>query len=264
MLLASVAVPLAASATGPDPTDSLGDATSVPAVLDWQVVSRRPHDALAWTQGLQLDPQGRLYESTGLEGRSSLREVDPEDGEVLRVVHLPADQFAEGLALVDGGRLIQLTWQDGVAHAWDAATFSPLPGFTYDGEGWGLCYDGARLVMSDGSDRLTFRDPTTFRVLGEIAITLEGRPLGQLNELECVEGSVWANVWQTDRIVRIDPSSGAVTGTLDMPGILDADPSPDEPEPDILNGIAWDAGAGTFLVTGKYWPELIEIRVGDS
>lgn len=243
----------AALATAPPPT---------PAALAWEVVSRRPHDASAWTQGLQLDAQGRLYESTGLEGRSSLREVDPDDGRVLRSANLPADRFGEGLALV-GDRLIQLTWQDGVATTWDAATFEPLATTTYEGEGWGLCFDGRRLVMSDGSDRLTFRDPDTFEVLGAIAVTLAGAPQDRLNELECVDGSVWANVWQSDRIVRIDPSSGAVTGTLDLPDILVAEPAPGDPAPDVLNGIAWDAASGTFLVTGKLWPELIEIRVSE-
>lgn len=264
MLLGSIALPALVVASAPDATAGPRDAAPSPVVLEWEVVSRRPHDALAWTQGLQLDPRGRLYESTGLEGRSSLREVDAADGEVLRVVHLPADEFAEGLAVLDDGRLIQLTWQDGIAHAWDADTFSPLPGFTYEGEGWGLCYDETRLVMSDGSDRLTFRDPTTFEMLDGVAVTLEGRPLSLLNELECVGGDVWANVWKSDRIVRIDPSSGAVTGTLDLSGILSAEPAPGEPEPDVLNGIAWDAAAGTFLVTGKLWPELIEIRVWES
>jgi glutamine cyclotransferase len=264
MFLGSVAVPASAGTSGLGPTSSIDDGSRIPATLDWEVVSRRPHDPFAWTQGLQLDAQGRLFESTGQEGRSSLREVDPEDGTVLRVVHLPEDEFGEGLALVDDARLIQLTWQDGVAHVWDAATFSPQPGFTYDGEGWGLCYDGARLVMSDGSDRLTFRDPATFAVMGSVAVTEAGRPVQQLNELECVDGSVWANVWLTDRIVRVDPTSGAVTGILDLPGLLVADPAPGEPPPDALNGIAWDAAAGTFLVTGKQWPELIEIRVTDQ
>jgi len=228
--------------------------------LAWDVVARHPHDALAWTQGLQLDPDGRLYESTGLEGSSTLREVDPVSGAVLRSVALPSDEFAEGLALVDD-RLVQLTWREGIAHVWEAASFRELPGFAYGGEGWGLCFDGERLVMSDGSDRLTFRDPATFEALGSVSVTLTGRPLDRLNELECVDGEVWANVWQSDRIVRIDPEGGAVTGTLDLRGLLVAEPAPGEPEPDVLNGIAWDADTGTFLVTGKLWPELVQIRV---
>ena len=230
--------------------------------LDYEVVSRRPHDPEAFTQGLVLDPTGRLFESTGLLGRSSLREVDAQDGRVLRLRALPDEQFGEGLALVDD-RLIQLTWQNGVATAWDAETFEPLTTYAYEGEGWGLCHDGARLVMSDGSDHLTFRDPETFAVLGDVPVTLDGEPLSALNELECVDGAVWANVYQTDRIVRIDPASGAVTGALDLDGIL-------EPRPDdgghraVLNGIAYDPVADTFLVTGKLWPELFEIRVTEA
>jgi glutamine cyclotransferase len=257
-----IARPLASAPLASPSSTALPPETRRPATLAWEVVSRRPHDALAWTQGLQLDPEGRLFESTGLEGRSTLREVDPRSGRVLRSVALPDDRFAEGLALVDD-RLIQLTWQDGVATAWDAGSFTPLEQFAYDGEGWGLCFDGRRLVMSDGSDRLTFRDAATFEPLGSVEVTLAGRPLAALNELECVDGAVWANVWLTDRIVRIDPEAGEVTGILDLPGILEAPTPEGQDPPDVLNGIAWDAHAGTFLVTGKLWPELLEIRVTD-
>ena len=230
--------------------------------LDHEVVSRRPHDAEAFTQGLVLDPSGRLFESTGLLGRSSLREVDPADGRVLRRRALQDERFGEGLALV-GDRLIQLTWQNGIATAWDVETFEPLASYEYEGEGWGLCHDGTRLVMSDGSDHLTFRDPETFAVLGDVTVTLDGEPLAALNELECVDGAVWANVYQTDRIVRIDPGSGAVTGTLDLDGIME--PRPDDAQHRaVLNGIAYDRVADTFLVTGKLWPELIEIRVTEA
>jgi glutamine cyclotransferase len=243
------------------------------------VISRRPHDATAWTQGLQLDEDGRLYESTGLRGRSTIREVDPQTGAVLRSVPLPDEQFGEGLALV-GDRLIQLTWQEGVANTWDATTFEGLGALDYEGEGWGLCFDGQRLVMSDGSDRLTFRDPTTFEATGSVRIEPAGLAPMRLNELECVEGDVWANAWLTDTIVRIDPDAGRVTGTLDLAGLLDQVPLTDPPgvtdsplstqlppatdAPDVLNGIAWDAASGTFLVTGKLWPALFEIRVSDT
>jgi glutamine cyclotransferase len=226
------------------------------------VLSRRPHDAAAWTQGLQLDDAGRLFESTGLRGRSTIREVDPASGALLRIAELPDDQFGEGLALVQD-RLIQLTWQEGLARVWDAATFEPLGTFAYQGEGWGLCYDGQRLVMSDGSDRLTFRDAETFEVTGSVRIEHAVEPALRLNELECVDGLVWANVWLTDTIVRIDPALGQVTGTLDLAGILGQPQAIGEEAPDVLNGIAWDAATGTFLVTGKRWPELIEIRVSD-
>ncbi len=233
--------------------------------LGWQVISARAHDPAAWTQGLQLDGHGRLYESTGLRGRSSIREVDAVSGVVRREVPLPDDQFGEGLALVED-RLIQLTWQEGVAHVWDAATLEPIGAFDYAGEGWGLCFDGERLVMSDGSQRLTFRDPDTFAVTGSVDVDGAGLPPMRLNELECLDGLVWANAWLTDTIVRIDPLAGRVTGVLDLTGILEqwpgASDAGDEP-PDVLNGITWDASRGTFLVTGKLWPALFEIRVDD-
>jgi glutamine cyclotransferase len=238
------------------------DASGIPPALEWEVISRRPHDPGAFTQGLQLDPVGRLYESTGRTGQSTLREVDPHTGAVLRSVPLPATHFGEGLALVDD-RLIQLTWLDGVATAWDADTFEPFETFSYGGEGWGLCHDGERLIMSDGSDELTFRDPSTFEVMGSVSVSLGGEPLRRLNELECVEGLVWANVWTTDTIVRIDPADGRVTGILDLVGIVEPHPVLDQPGA-VLNGIAYDSAADTFLVTGKLWPELIEIRVSDT
>jgi glutaminyl-peptide cyclotransferase len=253
--------------SSPDP------AATPPPQLAWQVVSRRRHDPTAWTQGLQLGADGRLFESTGLRGRSTIREVDPVDGRVLRVVHLPDWQFGEGLALVDD-RLIQLTWQEGIAHTWDAATLESEGTFGYEGEGWGLCFDGQRLVMSDGTDRLTFREPGTFEVIGSVRVQSVGPEDMRLNELECVDGMVWANAWLTDTVLRIDPANGQVTGTLDLTGLLEqgqglepptAEPqaSPALPPPDVLNGIAWDAEQGTFLVTGKLWPALFEIRVSD-
>lgn len=226
-------------------------------VLDWDIVSRRPHDSDAWTQGLQLDGLGRLYESTGLLGRSTLREVDPMTGQVLRSVALPDDQFGEGLALVDD-RLIQLTWQEGVASVWDVQTFDLVDSHRYQGEGWGLCFDGARLVMSDGSNALTFRDPLSFEVVGRIEVTLDGTPAGRFNELECVGGSVWANLYQTARIARIDPVAGIVDGLLDLEPLRAAQPE----DASILNGITYDPAADTYLITGKFWPELIELRIG--
>lgn len=230
--------------------------------LEWDVVSRRPHDQAAFTQGLLLDDTGRLYESTGLWGESDLREVDPETGEVLRVEPSPPESFSEGLALV-GDELVQLSWRAGQARRFDAASFELLGTHAYDGEGWGLCHDGERLVMSDGSDRLTFRDPQTFESIGSIGVSFAGVPLTRLNELECVDGDVWANVWLTDVIVRIDPSDGRVTGVLDLHGLIQ--PHPAEADSGaVLNGIAYDSQADTFLVTGKRWPELIEIRLAES
>ena len=195
-------------------------------------------------------------------GPSTLREVDPLDGRVLREIDLPDDWFGEGLALV-GDELVQLTWKAGMATRRDVDTFELLDTYSYAGEGWGLCFDGERLVMSDGSDVLTFRDADTFEVLDTVAVTFEGQPLSQLNELECVDDAVWANVWYRDLVVRIDPADGRVSGVLDLAGIL-------EPHPQatvagaVLNGIAWDPSTETLLVTGKRWPELIEIRLLES
>jgi glutamine cyclotransferase len=256
----TVASSQAATAGAPEPGPT-ASAASVP-MLEWEVVSRRPHDDTAYTQGLVLDEDGRLFESTGLYGHSTLREVDPQSGELLRSRRLPDTQFGEGLALV-GDELIQLTWQRGLARRFEVETFELVGRHRYDGQGWGLCFDGVRLVMSDGSDRLTFRDPRSFEVLGGVAVRADGEPVTRLNELECVGGDVWANVWLTDTIVRIDPADGQVTGVLDLAGIIEPHPAASDTGA-VLNGIAYDAEAGTFLVTGKEWPELIEIRVSEA
>jgi glutamine cyclotransferase len=229
-------------------------AAAAPEKLTVKVLSIRPHDANAYTQGLLLH-EGSLFESAGLYGSSSLREVDPSTGEVKRQVAVPREYFAEGLAAV-GDRLIQLTWKEEKAFVYRLADFKPAGELRYDGEGWGLAFDGSRLVMSDGSDRLTFRDPQTFAVLGEVRVTLAGRPLSQLNELECVDGAVYSNVWQMDQIVRIDPASGRVTAVIAAAGLL----TPAEKQnADVLNGIAWDPVRKTFLITGKLWPKMFEV-----
>ena len=263
VLLALLSVPGAAIATTetPAPTAVPVAASAAPEVplLEWEVVSRRPHDPEAFTQGLVLGLDGRLFESTGLFGGSSVRELDPATGEVLRIRTQPFEEFGEGLALV-GDELVQLTWLSGLARRFEVDTFKVEARHRYEGEGWGLCHDGARLVMSDGSDRLTFRDPQTFAIEGSVAVSVDGQPLERLNELECVGQQVWANVWQTDAIVRIDPADGRVTGALDLSGIIEPQPAQSDRDA-VLNGIAYDPGADTFLVTGKLWPELIEIRV---
>lgn len=228
------------------------------ARLAYEVVSRRPHDRGAWTQGLVLH-EGRLYEGTGLIGRTRISEMDPWSGEVLRQAEPPDEVFGEGIAIV-GDRLIQLTWRQGIAYAWHLPSFKLLGRWRYEGEGWGLCFDGQRLVMSDGTPRLTFRDPRTFTLLGTVEVTLEGEPLSRLNELECVDGRVWANVWLTDRIVRIDPASGVVDGMIEAPDLLDPHPARHD-RGAVLNGIAADTTAGTLLLTGKRWPEIVEVRI---
>lgn len=218
------------------------------------VVSERPHDPTAFTQGLVFLGD-RLYESTGGYGSSTLRRVEPGTGEIEARIDLPARWFAEGLAAVED-RLIQLTWRSGQAIVWDRESLARMESIPYEGEGWGLCFDGRHLVMTDGTDVLTFRDPETFQISGRVRVSLEGRPLGYLNELECVDGAVWANVWQTDEIVRIDPFSGRVDTVVDASGLL----SPEElARADVLNGIARDPQAGTWLLTGKLWPKLFEV-----
>jgi glutaminyl-peptide cyclotransferase len=226
-----------------------------PERLKVKVLSTRPHDPGAFTQGLVLDGN-TLFESTGLNGKSSLREVDPRTGKVKRKLDVPSEFFAEGLALVDG-RLIQLTWQEEKAFVYNRADFQKVAEFRYDGEGWGLSWDGVRLVMSDGSDRLTFRDPKTFAVQSILNVTLAGKPARELNELECVDGVVYANVWQTDDILRIDPRDGRVTAVIDASGLL----TPEERrQTDVLNGIAWNPKTKTFLITGKNWPKMFEVQ----
>jgi len=221
-----------------------------------QVIRSYPHDKDAFTQGLLLDG-GKLYESTGLVGRSSLREVDLETGRVIRKVDVPPPIFAEGLALA-GDRLIQLTWQNNRALQYDRRTFASRGEFTYPGEGWGLCTAGDQLVMSDGSANLTIRRAADFGVVRTVAVTMEGKPLDRLNELECVDGAVFANIWTKDLIVRIDPASGKVTHRIDAANLL----SPMERQnPDqVLNGIAYDPADKTFLITGKLWPRLFRVK----
>jgi glutamine cyclotransferase len=220
------------------------------------ILQRYPHDPNAFTQGLVLR-HGELFESTGLYTRSSLRKVELRTGAVLESVSLPDLEFGEGLAVV-GDRLIQLTWQNGLAHVYSIDGFEDRGRFSYDGEGWGLCHDGARLVMSDGSDRLYFRDPDTFELLGSVAVQDEGEPVFQLNELECVGSEVYANVWLTNFIVRIDPESGDVLTRVDASALLAADPAPGA---NVLNGIAFDPQTGHFLLTGKLWPGLFEVSI---
>lgn len=223
--------------------------------LTVEVVDSYPHDRTAFTQGLVL-ADGRLYESTGLVGQSGLREVEVQSGRVLRRVEVPPPYFAEGLALVDR-QLFQLTWQNGKVFVYDAPTFERKGQFDYSGEGWGLCFDGRALVMSDGSSRLTFRGPETFRSVREITARLNGVPVERLNELECVGGDVYANIWTTERIVRIDARSGEVTATIDAAGLLSAE---ERAGIDVMNGIAHDPKDGTFLITGKLWPRLFRVR----
>lgn len=231
---------------------------AAPALLRTEVLASYPHDPQAFTQGLVLQ-DGQLYESTGLLRRSSLRHVALESGAVLRKVDLPPTLFGEGLAWAHD-QLIQLTWRNGIALRWAPATFSKLGESSYDGEGWGLCFDGTHLVQSDGSHRLVFRDAKTFAPVRTLAVTQNGQPLQHLNELECVGDTIYANVWLTDRIVAIAPTSGVVRAEIDAAGLLTAEERRRAGPDAILNGIAHDPANNTFLLTGKLWPKLFRVR----
>jgi glutaminyl-peptide cyclotransferase len=225
-------------------------------LLRVRVIRALPHDRGAFTQGLVMF-EGKLYESTGLNGQSSVRRVDPESGRVEAKTDLEAELFGEGLARV-GGRLWQITWKNGRALVWNLSTLKKEREVTYEGEGWGLCFDGKRLVMTDGSDRLFFRDPETFAKLGEVGVRREGVPLRNLNELECDGNVVYANVWQDSHIARIDPATGAVTGWIDASGLL----TPEESQgTDVLNGVAVYPDTRHFYITGKLWPRAFEVEL---
>ena len=234
----------------------LGVGLTVAAVesLTVQVHRKLPHDPAAFTQGL-LWWQGKLFESTGRRGQSQLRRIDPATGTVERRVRIPVLFFGEGLAR-EGQRLVMLTWQAEQAFVFRLPGLDRVGTLSYRGEGWGLCHDGHRFVMSDGSDRLSFRDSASFAVVGQVAVTFEGTPLANLNELECVDGEVYANVLQRDAIVRIDPATGRVTARVDAAGLRDA---ADAHGADVLNGIAYAPELDRFFVTGKLWPAMFEV-----
>jgi len=225
------------------------------SLFAYRALSIRPHDPEAFTQGLLLH-EGKLYESTGLEGRSSLRRVDPLTGTVEKKIDLPPDVFGEGLALV-GDRLIQLTWKNGKAFIYSKDTFEKIGEFTYEGEGWGLAFDGTRLLMSDGSNKIYFRNADTFAIEQIIEVKAGDQPVPMLNELEYVDGILYANIWQRELIAGIDPTTGEVISLINLQGLL----SPEhKAKADVLNGIAFDPAARSFLITGKLWPKLFEVE----
>ena len=225
-------------------------------VSTYRVVKIYPHDPTAFTQGLvYLD--GVLYEGTGLNGRSTIRKVRLENGEVLQQQALEPKYFGEGIAVWKKS-LLQLTYTTGVGFVYDLATFTRTRTFNYSGEGWGLTHDNTRVIMSDGTSSLRFLDPETLKETGRLAVRDAGRPVEHLNELEVVKGEILANVWQTHRIARIAPRTGQVTGWIDLSGLLDPR---DAAGADVLNGIAYDAAGDRLFVTGKLWPKLFEIRI---
>ena len=231
-------------------------ATAESPVSHYRVIHAYPHDPGAFTQGLiYLD--GYLYESTGLNGRSSLRMTELTTGKVLQKQPVGAQYFAEGMTNF-AGRLYQLTWQSGKAFVYDRFSFKLLREHTYTGEGWGLTNDGKRLILSDGTAQIRFIDPQTFAVTSKITVTDQGRPIDRLNELEYVRGEILANIWQTELIARISPTTGKVLGWIDLSGLL----TPAESQGvDVLNGIAYDAKQDRLFVTGKLWPKIFEIKL---
>ena len=244
----SVPAPAAQAAEAPRP--------AVP-VHSFEVVHAYPHDAEAFTQGL-VYRDGFLYESTGLQGQSTLRKLEIETGRVVQRRAMPPDIFAEGLTIWNN-TLVQLTWQHQMAFVYALATFAPQSTLTYEGEGWGLTHDGTRLILSDGNAVLRFLDPASGRETGRVPVNDRGRPVVDLNELEFVRGSVLANVWHTDRIAVIDPATGNVTAWLDLTGLRPASSRQDAEA--VLNGIAYDEARDRLFVTGKRWPALFEIAL---
>jgi glutamine cyclotransferase len=229
-------------------------------VQSYKVVATFPHDTTSFTQGLVFAADGQLYESTGLEGESTLRRVDITTGQTLQRIDVPGQYFAEGLALV-GDELLQLTWKHQLGFVYDRQTFKQKRTFPYKGEGWGIAYDGtSQLVMSDGSDTLTFLDPKTFAASKTLRVQDAGKPIKNLNELEWIEGEIWANVWMTDRIARISPNTGEVNAWIDLATLFPR--SQRMPPADELNGIAYDRATRRIYITGKKWPLLYQITVG--
>ena len=223
-----------------------------------EVISVRPHNTDAFTEGLFLY-DGSIYESSGGYGKSTLRELDPQTGEILRSIDIPEQYFGEGIALVDD-KLIQLTWKAGTAFIYDRATFEQIGTYSYSGEGWGLCYDGRYLYMSDGSPFIQMRDPQTFELIFRGLVTLQGRMVEKLNELECVGDYIYANVWETDYIVQIDKTDGVAVGVIDTSNLVPADEKAQFTSAEVLNGIVYLPDSDTFLITGKNWPHMYEVK----
>ncbi len=231
--------------------------SNVIPVYTYKVVKTYPHDRSAFTEGLVFEDDV-LYEGTGLRGYSNLRRVKLETGEILQIRELPPQFFGEGVTIY-GNKIIQLTWQSNIGFVYDKYSFKLLQEFDYPDEGWGITHDGKHLIMSDGTSTLHFLDPETFEEISQIEISANNIPVTRINELEYIQGEIYANIWLTERIARIDPLSGQVVGWIDLKGILS--PEDDSETVDVLNGIAYDAKNDRLLVTGKFWPKLFEIEL---
>lgn len=266
--LPPVQTPIPASSATQEPTaiplptlTPTQEFSSIPPDLSenatYEIVNRFPHDPNAFTQGLVFY-NGVLYESTGLYGRSSLRKVDLESGTVLQSLSLDEQYFAEGLTLFNNN-LFQITWKENTVWVYDVDTFELKSTFTYPGEGWGLTHDCKHLIMSDGSPQIRFLDPETFEEVRHIDVLEQGNPVNNLNELEYIKGEIYANIWQTDIILRIDPVDGTILGKIDLTGLLPRETL--NASVDVLNGIAYDSDTDRLFVTGKLWPYLYEIAL---
>jgi glutaminyl-peptide cyclotransferase len=242
-----VAVPAAATRTPTGP-DHL-----VP-----QVLSVKAHDPASFTEGLVWH-NGVLYESSGLYGQSDLRQVDLASGKVVRRISVPSEVFGEGLAL-NGNRLVQLTWREQIAYIYDLDSLNRVGSYPYEGEGWGLCFDGKQFYMTDGSATIAARDPKTFAVTNQVQVLKDGQPVMQLNELECVGESLYANVWMTNNILRVDKATGRLTAVIDASGLLTQAETDAAGSDGVLNGIAYDPTRNSFLITGKLWPKMFEVK----
>ncbi|MFI5263609.1 MAG: glutaminyl-peptide cyclotransferase [Candidatus Kapaibacterium sp.] len=232
--------------------------TTSPAPLyTYEVISTWYHDPEAFTQGLQFY-NGELYESTGLNGRSSLRRVELTTGKVLQKIDIDKEYFAEGMTIL-GDKIYQLTYQTHIGFIYDRKTFAKIGSWHYEGEGWGLTTDGKELIMTNGSNKINFLDPKSLAITRTIEIIDEGMPVENLNELEYIKGEIYANIWTTDRAIRIDPVTGKINGWVDLSGLLT--PTERTEKVDVLNGIAYDEKGDRLFVTGKLWPKLFEIKL---
>jgi len=256
LIASALAFFLIAGCSRPAPAPA-SSTPAAPIYYTYDIVNAWPHDRGAFTEGL-VYLNGHLYESTGLNGQSTLREEDLKTGAVLREIKLPNQYFGEGLALLNG-HAYQLTWQTQKGFVYDLATFKQEKDFTYTGEGWGLTTDGQSLIMSDGTPQIRFLDPATFAVQRTITVANQGAPVKNVNELEYIKGEIYANVWQTDYLLRIDPATGRVKGVADFRALLD--PADRAPDTDVLNGIAYDPTGDRLFVTGKHWPKVFEVRL---